>query len=197
MDLKTVIFIGPSGSGKTTQANLLIKYIEENRKGESIYSLETGEQFREFIKKDKLSNRLASEIYHAGKRLPDFLAVHIWAHLFVENLKGEEHLLIDGTPRSLNEAIMLDTAIEFYNKKPAFVVFLDSDKKSCFERLFSRGRVDDKEEKINKRLDWYEKDVVPAVKYYKKNPDYVFIKIDGANTVEEVHQEIIEKVFSS
>jgi len=197
MSPKTVIFIGPSGSGKTTQANLLIEYIKKNQKGESIYSLETGKEFREFIKENKYSNRMANEIYNVGKRLPDFLAVYIWSHLFVENIKGQEHILIDGTPRSLNEAIIFDTALEFYDKKPAFVVFLDSKRQSCFARLFSRGRTDDKKEKIEKRLDWYKRDVFPAVKYYKKNPDYIFIKINGDKAMEEISAEIIEKIFNS
>jgi len=63
------------------------------------------------------------------------------------------------------------------------------------ERLLGRGRKDDDPEEIKKRLDWYETEVAPVVEYYKDNPKYNFIDVNGEQTIEEVHKEIIEKVF--
>jgi adenylate kinase family enzyme len=57
-----------------------------------------------------------------------------------------------------------------------------------------RGRLDDSDEEIKKRLDWYKANVVPAIEYFKNDPDYKFVSINGEQTIEEVHREIMQKL---
>jgi len=196
MDRKTLIFIGRSGCGKGTQGAILKEYIEKNDKEDrDVFYLETGAEFREFIKEDGFTNELSRKVYENGDRQPDFLAVHIWAHLFIKNLSGDKHIFIDGTPRSLDEAKVLDTAIKFYDRKNTTVIYLNVSEQLSTDRMHGRGRVDDKSnEIIKKRFDWFEKDVVPAIEYYRDNPDYNFIEIDGERTMEEVSQDIINSI---
>jgi len=47
---------------------------------------------------------------------------------------------------------------------------------------------------IERRLAWYEKDVIPTMKFFENNHDYRFLKINGEQEIEKVHQDIIEKI---
>ncbi len=198
MEFKTFIFIGRSGCGKGTQVKLLIEHLKESKETEKVFYLQTGQHFRDFVKEEGLANKLADEIMEEGGRQPDFLAVWVWSNAFLKNVKNEEHLIVDGTPRSLNEARILDTAMKFYKRKKPIVVYMDVSREWSEERLLARGRADDLEiEDIRKRLDWFEDDVLPAVSFYRDNLDYDFIFINGEQTIEEVSKEIMEKVFNN
>ena len=58
--------------------------------------------------------------------------------------------------------------------------------------MMERKRSDDTPEKIQNRLSWYERDVVPSFEYFKGKDGYNFIKINGEQTVEDVHKDIIK-----
>ncbi len=196
MEFKTFIFIGRSGCGKGTQVKLLMEHLKESKESEKVFYLQTGQHFRDFVKEEGVANKLADEIMESGGRQPDFLAVWIWSNAFLKNVKNEEHLIVDGTPRSLNEARILDTAMKFYKREKPIIVYIDVSREWSEERLLARGRADDLEiEDIRKRLDWFEDDVLPAVSFYRDNPDYDFIYIKGEQTIEEVNKEIMGKVF--
>jgi adenylate kinase family enzyme len=195
MDKKTVIFIGRSGCGKGTQATLLKDYIEKNSKDNKVFYLETGAQFREFIQEDGFTSELANEIYKNGGRQPDFLAVHIWSHSFIKSLSGDKSIIIDGTPRSIIEAEVLDTAIKFYNREKTAVIYLNVSKELSLDRLHGRGRIDDKSDKIiERRFKWFEEDVLPAIEYYRNNKDYNFFEIDGEKPVGDIFKEIVDSI---
>ncbi|MCC7004318.1 nucleoside monophosphate kinase [Candidatus Nomurabacteria bacterium] len=195
MSLKTFIFIGPSGCGKGTQAKLIIDYLKKNDSA-PVYYLESGENFRNFIKGDSYSSKLSAEIYKKDILQPEFLAVWIWSHLLIENLKGDEHLVLDGTPRKLDEAQVLDSAMKFYDRKEVYCVFLNVSRNWSKERLLARGRMDDGKTDIEKRLDWYETDVVPAINFFRDNPKYKFVEVNGEQTIEKVHEDIVKAVFN-
>ncbi len=196
MNFKTFIFIGRSGCGKGTQVKLLTEYLKEIYPEDEIFSLQTGQHFRDFVKEKGFANDMSKKIMKKGSRQPDFLAVWIWSSAFIENVEGKEHLVIDGTPRSLNEAQILDTAIRFYDRAEPFVVYIDVSRKWSEERLLARGRADDLDIKdIRKRLDWFEDDVLPAVSFYRDNSDYNFISVNGEQPIGKVYAEIMKKVF--
>ena len=54
--------------------------------------------------------------------------------------------------------------------------------------------MDDTEEEIKKRLEWYETDVVPAINFYRDNPKYHFLEVDGERAVEEINEEILSRL---
>jgi adenylate kinase len=194
MTPKTFIFIGRSGSGKGTQARLLQEYLNEIDKDTSIFYLETGAEFREFLKGESFSSELSRKIYEAGDLQPSFLAIHIWAEKLMNNLKGNEHLIIDGTPRQLGEAHILESALDFYKRDEVYVVLPNVSRKWSEERLLGRGRADDSIEDIKRRLDWYDEKVVPAIEYFKSNAKFKFLDINGEQTIQEVRDEIIKKL---
>jgi adenylate kinase len=199
MKQDTFIFIGISGGGKGTQIELLKEYIKKNISESPVFYLETGKLFREFIKDETFAAMKAREVNSRGERQPDFLAIGLWAELFRKTFNNEEHMIIDGSPRSVNEAINLDGALKFLNRERPKVVVLHVSPEESEKRLLLRaktqGRVDDTVEGIRKRVEWFEKDVAPAIAYYRDNPDYDFIEFDGHGTIEEIHKNIIARVY--
>lgn len=195
MNPQTFIFIGRSGCGKGTQAELLQQKLREKTPETPIFYLETGERFREYIRKETYSSNLSKEVMDQGGLQPEFLAVWNWSSLFIEKMQGNEHLVLDGTPRKLDEAEVLDSAMKFYNREKPFVIFLDVSKEFSIARFKDRGRADDKSlQAIEERMKWYEEHVVAAVRYYWHNDNYNLLNINGEQSIEAVHTEIISKM---
>ena len=188
------VFMGRSGCGKGTQADLLMKAIAEKDPSTPILYLETGRKFREFITGESFSSKRSAEVYASGARQPDFLAIHFWADFLINSFKGHEHIVADGTPRSLPEAELLIQAFEFYGRTPQ-IIYLDVSRQWSVDRLTARGRMDDiKPEEINKRLDWFESDVIPAVDFFKTNSKAKFYEVNGEQSIEDVNMELMGKL---
>lgn len=189
----TYIIIGKSGSGKGTQAVMLKKVLES--KGAEVFYLESGARFREFVFASGHTANLSRALMEKGDLQPAFLAIHVWAHLLIEQMDENKTLIIDGTPRKLDEAKILDDALKFYGIKQPKVIYVEVSDKWATDRLVGRGRADDiAMDEIKKRLAWFQSDVVPAIEYYKNNPDYTYLQINGEQTIEQVHQEILNKL---
>lgn len=193
--LHTVIFIGRSGCGKGTQAELLRNRIREHdHEKRQILYIETGDRFREFVRGKSYSSKLSKAIYDRDARQPDFLATLMWGKMLLDQLDEDMHLVFDGVGRSLSEARMLSTALWFYERERSTVIYINVSRKWSEEKLLKRGRADDVNlARIDKRLDWFDKDVVPAVEYFKTNPFFKVLEINGEQGVEAVHAEIIAK----
>jgi adenylate kinase len=200
MHPKTFIFMGRSGCGKGTQAKILIEHLEKmDPEHNKIVYLETGARFRNFIGLPGYSNKLAAQIQNAGGRQPDFLAVWNWAHVLLEEMTGKEHLVVDGMPRSYQEALVFDTAIHFYKRERPIVIHVDVSREWSKQHLLARaskeGRKDDADDSsIERRLDYFEKEVHPAIEFFKKNAGYRYIHVKGEHSVEEVSQDIMSKL---
>lgn len=189
--LHTVIFIGRSGCGKGTQAELLKNRFHRLDSKRILY-VETGERFRTFIRSKNHTSALSNDLYKHDERQPDFLATWMWTDMLIEQLEPDMHIVFDGAPRARTEAEMLTTALRFYSREKPTVIYLNVSRAWSEKRLLGRGRSDDTNlAKIDKRLDWFDKDVMPAVEYFKQDPFYRFIEIDGEQSVEEVHAALV------
>lgn len=193
MNPKTIIFIGRSGCGKGTQSKLMQDYLKRTAPEYKVFYLETGDRFRQFIATDNYSSRLSQEIMHNSELQPAFLAIHVWSHEFIENLKGDEHMILDGTPRSHSEVQALDTAFRFYKRVEPIVFVIDVSNDWAKNRMKERGRVDtDKAGDTEKRLTWFDTDVVPTIRHMEDSKLYKVVKINGEQSIEKVHADIVE-----
>ena len=192
MSPQAFILFGKSGSGKGTQAKLLIDYLK--KKDRYVLYVETGKKFREFIKRDTHSSQLTKKVLDEGGLLPAFLPIWVWADSLIENFTGKEDMVFDGLTRQINEAPVLDTALKFYGIKNPFVIVINVSDDWATKRLTERGRSDDNEEDIKRRLKWFQDNVVPVIDYFKDKEGYRFIEINGEQTIEQVHNEILEKI---
>jgi len=191
--LHTVIFVGRSGCGKGTQADLFKNRIHQTDEDKNhILYVETGEHFRKFIRGDNFSSELSRKIYENDERQPNFIACWMWANVLIDELDEGMHLVFDGAPRARPEAEILTTALNFYHRENPVVVYLNVSREWSEERLLARGRSDDKTlAKITKRLNWFDKDVMPAIEYFRKDSFYRFLEINGEQSIEKVHADIV------
>lgn len=197
--LHSYIFIGRSGCGKGTQVEKLAEYL--TKKGEinaesPWLRVETGSIFRGFAERDNFTARMLKGAMERGERLPDNFAIWAWTGSLIERYTGKEHLFFDGCPRSLFEAQTLDLLLRFYSRSQVTVIYVDVSREESARRLVERGketgRFDDQNlEEINKRLDWFDRDVLPAVEYYRNNPKYHFVEVDGGQTREKIHEDLV------
>ncbi|HMP67508.1 MAG TPA: nucleoside monophosphate kinase [Candidatus Paceibacterota bacterium] len=191
MQLLTTIFIGRSGCGKGTQIEKLSEYIKLND-SKSIFHLEAGERFRDFIKQNTYAADLARKINAEGGLQPEFLSIWAWGGELVKKLKKDQHLFIDGTPRRVGEARTLESALDFFERQKVHVVYLNVSREWSIEKMKNRGRKDDKEmSDILARLDWFDNEVVPVIDYFRAHREYLFTEINGEQSVDDVHKDIL------
>jgi len=191
---KTIIFMGGSGTGKGTQANLVEdKFLKNNEK---VLHIELGDQFREFLSMTTFTADKANEIAKSGELQPEFLAIRLWANEFNLYYQPDKNLIIDGTPRTLREALVLESALKFYKIEQPIVIYLEASQEVLKKRMLSRGRTDDEMQKIDNRLAWFDKKVKPALEYFSQNDYFRYYKIDGERSIEEIAVDIEKIIFN-
>ncbi|HRH26129.1 MAG TPA: nucleoside monophosphate kinase [Candidatus Paceibacterota bacterium] len=188
---KSFIFIGRSGCGKGTQAKLLIDFLAAKEPERKVLYIQTGLELREFIKGDTHTQNIAKNMATNGGLIPEFLAIYFWSRKISTEYTEGSHLIMDGMPRKQHEAQVLDSVFGFYGIVKPVVIHLNVSRLWSSDRMVARGRADDSHENIKNRLDWFEKEVVPTINYYKTNPMYQFMEIDGERTISEIHKDII------
>lgn len=200
-NLKTFIFIGPSGCGKGTQVELLVDHYTKNgdfSPEHPVLHSESGKRFRDFVTQDNFLAQEAKKALNRGERLPDSLAVWNWTGYLIENYTGSENLIFDGSPRSLLEAQSLNLMLKFLGRDKVVVIYLEVSPEESLKRLLKRageqGRADDNPEEIKRRLSWFEKDVRPALEFYQNEPGYVFLPINGEQSREKIHEDIMASI---
>jgi adenylate kinase len=175
-----VVLLGCPGAGKGTQAQVLCaKY--------GLTHISTGELFRaEMAAKTPLGVKAASYV-NQGNLVPDEVVVEMVAGK-LETIEGG--WLLDGFPRTLPQAEALDRYLKGAGRKIDFVVFLDVSDDAAVKRLSSRGREDDNETTVRKRLVVFKDLTQPLVSFYKANAR--FKEIDGAPSEAEVSALIVD-----
>src|SRR5690606_36510231 len=163
-----------------------------------ILGLGMGDNFRAFWKEEGHTQELSRKILDVGGLQPSFLQVYLWTQFFIDHLSKETHLLIDGTPRRVEDSIAIDSALSFYSRKKPVIVYLNVSrawaKERLVERFISSGghgsatgdlRVleDSDEEKIENRLNWFEEFALPAIDFFRDKPEYTFIEVDGEQSI--------------
>jgi len=194
MNLQTIVFIGRSGCGKGTQVEQFRNFLK-NKDGREVFHLEAGDRFRSLINEKTYTSQLAKGVASKGGLQPEFLSIWAWTDKMVHSLGQDEHLLIDGTPRRLSEAKILESVFDFLSRTEVSIVYLNVSRDWAIKRMQERGRNDDKELKdVIARLDWFETDVVPALDYYKSHKSHKFYEINGEQEIDKVSEDIIESL---
>ena len=189
MKPKTIIFMGPQGSGKGTQVELLQQKLSETCT-EPIVDIQTGRLFRALAAEGSYAGKRVEEIFSIGKLVPDTFTNAMWISDMKDRLTEDSHLLMDGFPRTLVQASVVDEVMEFFARPDVEVINLDTPQDIVIERMMERGRADDTPEFIKERLSLYNTDTLPVLEHYRSKDGVVVHDINGAGRPEEVQAAI-------
>lgn len=188
----TIIFIGPQGSGKGTQIQKLDEVLTQKDPTRDTIDFQTGRRFRALaMKGEGYTEEHVAQTLDSGVLQPLFLSVVLWGDAMREHMNPNRHVLIDGFPRTEPEAIVLESALSFYERKEVTIINLDTPEEVVRDRMIGRSRPDDTESSIEERLRWYREETLPVLEYYRKREHTTVIDIDGTQSIEQVHAAIL------
>jgi adenylate kinase family enzyme len=124
--------------------------------------------------------------------VPDFLTNAIFTNVLISQLTPEKNLIADGYPRTLVQSESFEKKMKFYERKNIKIIYIELSEKEAMKRNLLRGRPDDTKEGLTKRFAEYANNVIPAMNYFKDKAGYKIYKINGEQTVENVHKDIIK-----
>lgn len=171
-----LIFLGPPGAGKGTQAEVLAEAL-------SIPHISTGEILRQSIRDQTTLGKQAKSFVDQGDLVPDSLILD----LIRERLQQDDAKtgwILDGFPRNVAQAEFLSTLLSELNQSCDVVLNLEVPDTVLVQRLLGRGRKDDNETTISRRLEVYREQTAPVIKFYQDNGSLK--SVDGDRPMEEV-----------
>lgn len=190
--MSAYIFYGKAGSGKGTQALELKNHLESL--GKKVLYIETGKLFRDFVSSNtSFASTRTKDVIENGGLMPAFFPVYVWANQLIQNFNGTEEIILDGVARRVEEAPMIDSALDFFQVENRFVFTIDITDETAIHRLQMRnqGRADDASiDKIRERLDLYQVNTLPILSYFETSPKYHFVRVDGESKPEDVFEQI-------
>jgi len=185
-NMLNLILFGKPGSGKGTQASLIKnKY--------NLVHISTGDVFRKNMSNKTDLGMLAKGYMEKGELVPDEVTVNMLKEELEYHLPCEG-FIFDGFPRTSYQAEKLDALLTKYSLNIHLTIALDVDNETLIKRLLNRGkssgRADDQsEDKINKRLQEYDKKTKPLIEFYTKQNKYK--SINGIGEMDAITARIV------
>ncbi len=179
--INNLILIGIQGSGKSTQGNLLKKKLD-------LPYLSTGHIFRDIAKEHTPLGRHIKEVMNSGFLISDSQTLKIVTE-YLSRPEYADGYILDGFPRTLKQA-------ESFEHPVSKVIYLEVSDKEALWRLSYRegaeadGREDETLAAIRKRIELFHEHTKPVLDFYRHH--HKLININGEQTVEKIHHEIME-----
>jgi adenylate kinase len=170
------ILFGPPGAGKGTQASVLSSLL-------SFPHISTGDLFRAAVTEQTPLGMQAQTFLDRGELVPDEVVIGMIQERLAEK-DSQPGWLLDGFPRTVPQAHALDTLLSSLSQSINRVINLKVSDEFLLERLLSRGRKDDTEEVIRRRLQVYREQTAPLIQFYCDRNQLT--DIDGSAPVETV-----------
>ncbi len=182
-----IVLFGPPGAGKGTQSELMIKKYK-------LTHISTGELLRKHMCEGTALGQIAQKYIDEGKLVPDDLVIEM-VGLKMDEVTNTRGFILDGFPRTVKQATVLDALLTGKNLKINIMIALKVDSEELVTRLLARGktsgRSDDQDiDRINTRIKVYEKETMPVMDYY--NQQGKFYPVNGVGSIEEIFKDICE-----
>ncbi|HEC95466.1 MAG TPA: adenylate kinase [Euryarchaeota archaeon] len=207
-----LILLAPPGAGKGTQAEL----IEQKFR---VAHISTGDLLREAVKKGTILGLKAKKYMDKGELVPDEVVIGI----IKDKIKELNDFILDGFPRTLEQAKVLDRILDEEGKKLDTVIEIQAPDERLVERAVGRlsckcgevyheiynpprtegicdrcggklyKREDDTAETMYSRIKTYKMKTIPLIKYYFQKG--ILRTVNGDQDIEKVFWEI-EKILN-
>ncbi|MER7079356.1 adenylate kinase [Saccharopolyspora kobensis] len=175
-----LVLVGPPGAGKGTQAAVLSEQL-------GVPHISTGDLFRANIGNETPLGQKAKSYMDAGELVPDEVTNEM-----VRDRLGDEDaakgFLLDGYPRNTAQAEVLRDMLAADETELTAVLQFDVPEEELVKRMLARGRSDDTEDVIRRRLAVYRSETEPLLDYYQDR----IIKIDAVGSIEEITARALE-----
>lgn len=211
------VLIGRSGCGKGTQAKLLMEHFG------NLFYISAGHLFRKLAEYDTQVGHKVKDVLNNGGLQFNYLATMLWVSEISYNLKEDQCFCLDGAPRRIEEAKMLDDFLQYFDRKEStMIILLDISRQEASDRLTKRrickncGQLipwvgDYKNlqacDKCGGDLEERADDTPEAIKnrldYFDKDVSKVIkyfqkkkrlVKINGEQPIEKVFQDILDAI---
>lgn len=186
--MKYYVLFGPPGAGKGTQASAMVERY-------NLHHISTGALLRKEIAAETELGKQARELIDKGCLVPDEVVEAMIVSEFDKMQDAVDGFLLDGYPRTLDQARSLDRLLAKKGEKLTSVVSIMIPDEMIFDRIRHRAKIEGREDDasddiIANRISTYHQKTEPLVEFYKRAGKYA--EIDGNGTIEEVR----EKVFN-
>ena len=170
-----LVILGRQGSGKGTQAVLLAE-----RYG--VVHISTGDMLRAAVAAGTELGLRAKAVMDAGDLVGDDIMIGIVDERLAADDIQAHGVLLDGFPRTTAQADALAEILD--GSGPNLAINLDVPIAEVTERMLARGRDDDTEEAITRRLELYEAETAPLLAWFEERGRLTIV--DGLGTEDEV-----------
>ncbi|MCQ4120206.1 adenylate kinase [Rhodococcus tibetensis] len=174
-----LVLLGPPGAGKGTQAAILSEKL-------GVPHISTGDLFRANIGQETPLGLEAKKYLDAGNLVPSEITNNM-VKARVAEPDAANGFLLDGFPRTVDQAQALEAILADLNTKLDGVLSFVADEDIVVERMLARGRADDKEDVIRNRLRVYREETAPLLDYYKND----LLTVDALGEVDEVNSRAL------
>jgi adenylate kinase len=178
-----VIMLAPPGAGKGTQGErIAARY--------GVPHISSGEILREEVARQTPLGKQLGAYLNRGDLVPDDLVLTLIRDQVVAAAEKTGGYVLDGFPRTLEQAEAAADIAREVNISAQAVVYLDAPEDVLIGRLVGRAedRADDSEQVARHRLQVYAEHTRPLVDYYAARG--ILVKIDATPPVDTVSEDI-------
>lgn len=181
-----LVLLGPPGAGKGTQAQFIASEFE-------IPHVSTGDILRRNVSEQTDLGTAAKAYMDRGELVPDDVVIGMVTDR-LDQPDAVEGFLLDGFPRTVAQAEVLEKALAERDRSLDAVVRFDVPEEELLARLEGRraeeGRADDDTEVIRKRLVEYRSKTAPLESFYQERG--LLHDVAAVGTVEEVKHRTLD-----
>ena len=209
-----LVLMGLPGAGKGTQAQKIVEDFP-------IPHISTGDIFRAAIKNETPMGIEAKKYIDKGELVPDEVTNGIVKERLAQDDIAGKGFLLDGYPRTIEQAHALDETLNNLELKLDGVINIEVNPESLIERLSGRiinrktgetfhkvfnppvgdyneddfyQREDDKPETVKRRLDVNIAQGAPIIEHYRKAG--IVFDIQGNQDIDDVFADIVKAISS-
>jgi adenylate kinase len=159
-----VLLIGPPGSGKGTQGERLAARL-------GLEHLAAGDLLRAEVSKGTPLGRRVADMMQKGDLVPDAVILSLLMPRVLAASEANGYLL-DGFPRSVEQAMEARKLAELASAGPDAVIYLDAPRDELVRRILARaeteGRSDDNPDTVTNRLRIFDEATRPLIDHYRE-----------------------------